>query len=181
MLKKTRRTLVLAGLAALALGVVLLDHGSTTAQSRLQIGGSRSNFGTQQLRGGFMPDPFRVNIRSGGNLDTSRMSLSPGCRGYVTAQPDYILNYVNSASFLRFYFRANASGGPRQGRDTTLVINDARGGWHCDDDGGGNFNPMVSIDNPPSGQYDIWVGTYDGSGQYVDGQLSVTELRSNRP
>lgn len=178
---KTRRTLTLAALAAAALAVVLFDHGSTTAQGRLQIGGSQSNFGTQQLRGGFMPDPFRVNIRSGGSMDTSRMSLSPGCRGYVTAQPDYILMYNNAASFVRFYFRPNNGNGPRRGRDTTLVINDARGNWHCDDDGGGNFNPMVDISNPPSGQYDIWVGTYDGSGQYVDGQLHVTELRSNRP
>ncbi len=172
---------MLAGAALLSALMVLVGQSPSTAQGRLLIGGSRSNFGTNGLRGGFMPDPFNVNIRSGGNIDVSRMSLSPGCRGYVTAQPDYILNYSQAASFVRFYFTSNDQRAPRNQRDTTLVINDARGNWHCDDDGGGNFNPMVDIDNPPSGQYDIWVGTYDGSGQYVDGVLHVTELRANRP
>ena len=171
----------IAALSLLAAGAIFFTHGETIAQARLQIGGSQSNFGSGALRGGFMPDPFTTNIRSGGNIDASRLSLAPGCRGYVTARPDYILNYTNAASFLRFFFRANDASGPRNGRDTTLVINDANGRWHCDDDTGGNFNPMVDIRNPPSGQYDIWVGTYDGSGQYVDGTLAVTELRSQRP
>ena len=178
---RIKRGTFIAALGLLAGGLIFFSHSETIAQARLQIGGSQSNFGRGNLRGGFMPDPFTQNIRSGGNIDTSRLSLAPGCRGYVTAQPDYILNYQNAASFIRFFFRASQAGGPRNGRDTTLVINDANGRWHCDDDGGGNFNPMVDIRNPPSGQYDIWVGTYDGSGQYVAGTLGITELTSQRP
>jgi hypothetical protein len=171
----------LAAVGVLGVAMIFVGVGSSGAQARLEIGGSQSNFGTGNLRGGFMPDPFTVNIRSGGSLNVRNMSLGSGCAGFATARPDYILNYSNSASFLRFFFRPNNQSGPRERRDTTLVINDANGDWHCNDDGGGNFNPMVDISNPPSGQYDIWVGTYDGSGQFVDGRLGITELRSERP
>jgi hypothetical protein len=44
----------------------------------------------------------------------------------------------------------------------------------CNDDYGG-LNPMVEINNPQPGQYDIWVGSYT-SGQYVGGTLKITEL-----
>jgi len=139
----------------------------------LTIGGSSANFGTRNLSGGFMPDPSQVAITSGGSLDSSTMSLSPGCRGFVTRQPDYILNYSNAADFLRFFVRASGSG------DTTLLINDASGNWHCNDDSSG-LNPMVSINNPPSGQYDIWVGSYR-AGENLSSQLFITELRSQTP
>lgn len=171
-MKSTKRwiTGALGTLALVATVAVFAGHG--IAQGRLTIGGSSSNFGRGALRGGFVPDPFTTNITSGGSLDASTMSLAPGCRGFVTAQPDYILNYTSPASFLRFYFRASG--------DTTLVINAGNGRWHCDDDGGGNLNPMVDIRNPPPGQYDIWVGSYR-AGENIRGTLNVTELQSNRP
>jgi hypothetical protein len=74
---------------------------------------------------------------------------------------------------LRFFVRASGSG------DTTLLINDASGNWHCNDDSSG-LNPMVSINNPPSGQYDIWVGSYR-AGENLSSQLFITELRSQTP
>jgi hypothetical protein len=62
--------------------------------------------------------------------------------------------------------------------DTTLVINDAGGNWLCDDDGGNEgLNPAITIASPPSGQYDIWVGTY-AEGQLQDSTLYVSELSS---
>lgn len=160
---------------AMLAAVLMLGVGATVgAQGRLQIGGNRSNFGRTALRGGFMPDPATVNIVSGGSIDSSRMSLSPGCRGFVTRQPDYILDYNNAAGFLRFYATARNNG------DTTLIINDAAGNWHCNDDSNGGLNPMVDISNPPSGQYDIWVGSYRAS-ENINATLHITELRSNHP
>lgn len=170
---KTRRRRFASTLAACVLAVATVAGGGTVmAQSGLLIGGSASNFGRHTLRGGFMPDPWSTQITSGGNLDASGMSLASGCRGYVTRQPDYILDYQNAASFLRFY--ATGTG------DTTLVINDARGGWHCNDDSHGGLNPTVDIANPPSGQYDIWVGSYRAN-ENLRSTLHVTELRSNHP
>jgi hypothetical protein len=60
------------------------------------------------------------------------------------------------------------------GQDTTLIVNTANGTWMCNDDYGGR-NPMVEINNPQPGQYDIWVGSYT-SGQYISGTLRITEL-----
>lgn len=154
---------------ALGVGVVGSD---VIAQSGLRIGGNSSNFGRTILRGGFVPDPWRSVITSGGAIDVSRAGLAPGCRGFVTAQPDYILDYANAANFVRFYFVA--------GGDTTLVINDANGRWHCNDDSHGGLNPTVDISRPPSGQYDIWVGSYRAH-QNIRGNLHVTELRQNHP
>ncbi|HJL19265.1 MAG TPA: hypothetical protein RMH99_26610 [Sandaracinaceae bacterium LLY-WYZ-13_1] len=170
----TTRTRRLAkGIAVAALTLAVAACGSTVvAQTRLLIGGSSSNYGRSTLRGGFMPDPWTTQITSGGGIDSSQLSLASGCRGYVTRQPDYILDYQNAASFLRFY--ATASG------DTTLVINDARGRWHCNDDSHGGLNPTVDISNPPSGQYDIWIGSYRAS-ENIRATLHVTELRSNHP
>jgi hypothetical protein len=53
---------------------------------------------------------------------------------------------------LRFY---NIGGG-----DTGLVINDASGRWHCDDDSHSGLDPEVNIHGAPSGQYDVWVTSY---------------------
>lgn len=168
-----RKTLTITALFAAAMAVALAAS-DVVAQSRLVTGGSRSNFGRGALSGGFMPDPFTTRITSGGNLDVSNMSLASGCAGFVTAQPDYILDYTEARGFLRLYFAAQGGG------DTTLVVNDAAGHWHCNDDSFGGVNPTVDISHPPSGQYDIWVGSYR-AGETVQGTLHVTEMRSRHP
>lgn len=164
-----------AAFAAIAMAfAVLTASGVTFAQ--LRIGGSNSNFGSGVLNGGFMPDPFTVAVTSGataGNdVDASSAGLGSGCRGHLTQQPDYILQYNNARAFLRFYFVGQG--------DATLVINDASGRWHCNDDSWSSLNPTVDIQNPPSGQYDVWVGSYR-AGQNIRGQLFVTELQGNHP
>jgi hypothetical protein len=168
---RRRRFLKTFSAAALAFAMIA-GSGTVVAQSRLLIGGSSSNFGSHTLSGGFMPDPWTTQITSGGSLDASNMSLGSGCRGFVTRQPDFILNYRNAASFLRFYATGNG--------DTTLVINDAAGNWHCNDDSHGGLNPTVDLSNPPSGQYDIWVGSYRAN-ENIRATLHVTELRSRHP
>ena len=58
--------------------------------------------------------------------------------------------------------------------DTTLLINTPGGRWYCDDDGGGEFNPLVTISDPESGRYDIWLGTYNDN--MVQSTLQISEL-----
>lgn len=158
---------VLSILAALLVAATAFAQGP-----RLLIGGTQSNFGRRELRGGFMPDPFTAPVTSGGNIDVAPMSLAPGCRGFVTRQPDFILQYDAPASFLRIYF---AGAG-----DTTLVINDGSNRWHCNDDSYGGVNPTVDINRPARGQYDIWVGSYR-SGEAIRGTLHITEMRTQHP
>ncbi|MBN8614648.1 MAG: peptidase S1 [Deltaproteobacteria bacterium] len=168
-----RSSLVLGIIALLGAGIVSIAPASRgLAQAGLRIGGPSANFGVFTLLGGFMPDPAQYNVTSGGNLDASTLGLAPNCRGFVTAQPDVIVRYQNPRSWIRFFVRAQG--------DTTLVINDAQGRWHCSDDEGGNLNPMVDISGPGGGQYDIWVGSYR-AGQNITGTLHVTELTGNRP
>ncbi len=163
-----RRTI--ASIAAVACLAVVGVHAETGAQTSLRIGGSSSNFGTHRLEGGFVPDPTRIrNIVSGGSHAVASMGLGAGCTGFATRQPDIILQYSDAADFLRLYFEGAG--------DTALVINDGAGNWHCNDDTAG-LNPQVDIRNPPSGQYDIWVSSYEADAN-IRGTLSVTELRSH--
>lgn len=163
------------GKAHIALGVlgaalVLGTHGQSIAQGSLTIGGNAANFGTHQVNAGFMPDPRSFTVTSGGNLNVASMGLGSGCTGFATARPDLIVNY-SGGSFLRFFARASG--------DTALVINGADGSWRCNDDAVGT-NPMVSIENPARGQYDVWLSSYT-SGENIRGQVFITELRNQQP
>ena len=138
------------------------------------MGGSASNFGRFAVTPGFLPDPHDQDVVSGGNLDVRGMNLGPGCLGFATAQPDYIMDLTDTSAFLRVYVTSD------QGEDTTLVINDGRGNWHCNDDSYGGRNPSVDIPNAPAGQYDIWVGSYQ-AGVQAHGTLHITEIQANHP
>ncbi|MFT6821899.1 MAG: hypothetical protein ACJATT_005733, partial [Myxococcota bacterium] len=62
--------------------------------------------------------------------------------------------------------------------DTTLVINDGSGTWHCNDDEEGS-NPVVSVNGPTAGTWDVWVGTYSSGGGSA-ATLRVSEGISGR-
>lgn len=161
------------GMVALLGALVVTGIGSqVTAQSGLQIGGQRANFGRRPVNPGFVPDPISVNIGSRGNIDARALGLGPGCVGYVTRQPDFIINLTRPSSFLRLYVTA--------GSDTTLLVNTANGQWRCNDDSFGGTNPTVDMPNAGAGQYDVWVGSYQ-AGVQARGQLHITELQNNHP
>ena len=132
--------------------------GSTGSGSGISVTG-QPRYGNVSLVGGFTPDPHRVTVMAGGGTDVDDIAGIPSSRaGHIAAdRPDFRLNFTPGSSPLRFASCA--------GVDTTLVINDASGNWHCDDDTEGS-NPVVTLNNPPSGQYDVWIGTYsDGAAQ----------------
>lgn len=121
-------------------------------------------FGTYDLAAGFEPDPFRIDVRAGGNRDAS--SLGAGCAGTIADAPDVRINYAAGEFPFSLTVRSRV--------DTTLVVNDPAGRWICDDDSAGDLDPMLRFERPLSGQYDIWIGVFDGgSGQQA--QLIVTE------
>ena len=164
----------LAGIAGILGLLIVSGYGQTSvAQAGLRIGGAASNFGTRSLAPGFVPDPVRVAIRSGGSIDARTLNLGPGCIGYVTAQPDFILRMTGDSASLKVRFDAPGAtaAGPL---DTTLIVNTARGRYVCNDDTNG-ANPQVSLGGMGAGQYDIWVGSYR-AGAVAPGTLSITEL-----
>ncbi len=126
----------------------------------------RASYGEIYLSSGFTPDPYRVNLTSGGGVDAT--NIASGCVGMVARSPDFQLNY--DASSLPLIFGVTSS------NDTTLVINGPDGRWYCDDDSGDGSNPVMRIPNPPSGIYDVFVGAYGGNGGSA--QLYITELDS---
>jgi len=123
-------------------------------------------YGTHSLEAGFTPDPKEITVSAGGDTAVSSMSLPSNCTGHiVTSQPDVRLNWTAGSSALRIAVCSSA--------DTSLIINDSSGNWHCDDDTEGT-NPVVTMDSPPAGQYDIWVGTYE-DGNPQSAALTISE------
>ena len=147
---------------AIAAAVALFTTGAAVAQDY----SLNPNFGSVSLNSGFQPDPYNVNITAGGSIDASRI----GCAGNISNAPDFRLQYQAGGILPLILSVASSS-------DTTLVINMPNGTWMCDDDSGNGLNPSVYLSNPPSGQYDIWVGTFGGG--YANSVLSVSELSSN--
>lgn len=109
------------------------------------------NSGQVQLRSGFTPDPYTVEVVAGGNQDGSRLPGS--CAGWISDAPDFRLSY--SAGALPLAFRTVSDA------DTTLVVNDPGGNWVCDDDGFGDGDAQVVFRRPASGVYDVWIGTFN--------------------
>lgn len=145
---------VLAAVAALLMA----------APAHAQDPSATATYGEVRLSSGFTPDPHTVNLTAGGSIPASNISSS--CEGSIARAPDYEVTY--QAGSLPLYFYVHASS------DTTLVVNGPDGQWYCDDDSNGEANPQVTYNNPRSGTYDIWVGTYGGG--TTPATLFVSEL-----
>jgi hypothetical protein len=124
----------------------------------------RPSYGTVSLQAGFMPDPHTRVVRAGGD---NYFSGGGGCPGgaYFANAPDYRLNYRAGGLQLAIYVRAPG--------DTALLINDPAGQWYCNDDAQG-LNPGIAFSSPRSGQYDIWVGTYNRA-RVNNSRIYITE------
>lgn len=148
---------------ALLLAAVSLTATQVQAQPNWR---AQPMFGSVNLQAGFQPDPHTVSVRAGG-ADRNSISGS-GCAGYINnAQPDVDLNYQAGRSRLYIYVMSDS--------DTTLLVNDASGSWHCSDDFEGS-HPAVIINNPPTGNYNIWVGTYDRADSGARATVFISEL-----
>lgn len=129
-------------------------------------------FGSVDLASGFQPDPHTHSIAAGGSLDASNLGV-PGCVGSIATAPDYRVNWTAGSGALPLIFSVSSE------TDTTLVINDAGGNWVCDDDGGNaGLNPSITFNQPDSGQYDVWVGTFSADAGIPPSTLHVSELTS---
>ena len=110
-------------------------------------------YGTLNLRVGFEPDPQEVAVEAGGNREAG--PLGQNCVGWIDfSRPDVDLNYAPGQGQYPLYIAAVSQA------DTTIVINDPQGNWHCNDDMEG-LNPGVVFQRPQHGNYNIWVGTLD--------------------
>ena len=135
----------------LVIGVVLLLVGAVVATA--QDWRLEPAFGTVELRAGFSPDPNRTELVAGGNINLDRL----GYWGYVANAPDVDLIYQASSTW-PLVIRAESDA------DLVLLVNAPDGSWHFNDDYPGyGLNPAIVFQNPQSGTYNIWVGTYGSS------------------
>ncbi|WP_372621009.1 hypothetical protein [Falsiroseomonas sp.] len=125
-----------------------------------------ARYATVSLNAGFMPDPHQVGVEAGGELDVSNAGLGADCVGWIDpSRADVTLNYT--AGEFPLYFSATSSA------DTTLVVRDPSGAWHCNDDLAG-LDPGVILQRPPSGEYRIWIGTVE-QGRAQKATLRISE------
>lgn len=132
-------------------------------------------FGAVELAAGFMPDPHVVTISAGGSVDVADAGYGNDCRGFASSAPDYKLSWSGDSTTLQLYFVANTGG-----QDATLIINKPDGTWSCNDDAPSSLNPVITINNPGAGRYDIWVGAYS-QGEFISGELRITEISTTVP
>lgn len=149
--------------SAVLLAALVLGTGAAQAQPNWR---AEPMFGTVNLSAGFAPDPHTVTVRAGGR-DRNSISGS-GCAGYINnAQPDVDLNYEAGRSRLYIYVKSDD--------DTTLLVNTPTNDWYCSDDFEGS-NPAIILNNPSTGNYNIWVGTYDAEGDSPEATIYISEL-----
>jgi hypothetical protein len=141
---------------------------AAAAPALAQDPGAAPSYGAINLSAGFEPDPRVISLSAGGDIAASR--ISAGCAGFITNAPDVRVNY--EAGGLPLILSVDSA------VDTTLVVNAPDGSWRCDDDGGVNgSNPALRFNAPSSGQYDVWIGTYQ-SGAARPARLHVSEVSS---
>ncbi|MBX3430094.1 MAG: peptidase S1 [Hyphomonadaceae bacterium] len=153
--------------AAVAGAAFVFSVGAASAQNWQ----ANPTYGSVQLRSGFQPDPHNIQMTAGGEVN-ARAALGNACPGFIANAPDFDLYWQAGNSGLPLVISADSQA------DTTLVVHTPSGQWLCEDDGGFNgLNPGMRIDNPQSGLYDIWVGTYNGG--YAPATLSISEIVSH--
>jgi serine protease Do len=128
-------------------------------------------YGSASLDEGFVPDPFSVTVRAGGQVDVSAGGYGGSCTGYASESPDFRLNWSGSTEDLRVYFEPDD-----EYEDATLIINTSNGQWWCNDDASDEtLNPAVDLSGMDDGRFDIWVGRYT-QGELMPGTLYISEL-----
>ncbi len=128
-------------------------------------------YGTLNLNVGFEPDPRTVEVDAGGDRQVN--GLAPNCAGWIDfSRPDVDLNYSPGQGQYPLYISAVSQA------DTTIVINDPQGRWHCNDDFEG-LNPGVVFQQPLHGNYNIWIGTLD-SGPTQRATVRISEIPPQR-
>ena len=145
------------------IGTILLSGGASAQNTN-----ATPLYGSTHLESGFRPDPFVVEVQAGGPDSSSELGAE--CAGFISNEkPDYDLSYTAGEYPLGVFVTGDT--------DTTLVINDPAGNWYCNDDHSeaGGRNPGIVFGQPPSGLYNIWVGTYGSGAPIVAVNLVVTE------
>jgi serine protease Do len=151
-------------LIALLLALAGVGAPSLRAQSQPAADGGPTAFLTLNLAAGHPLDPFIVSLNGGGPVDASE--LGEDCVGYISEQPTLLVNWSGETDFVKAFFYSD--------HDPVLVIQTPAGDYLCNDDANDLLlDPVIQIDHPATGEYRLWVGSYD-PGQLLPGVLVLT-------
>jgi len=154
-------------LLALVLATSLVLQAANTA--RAQNLSADPLFGSTNLESGFTSAPYTVEVSPGGT--DAAFNLGESCTGYIRfAQPDFVLSYQAESSPLGVFASSDL--------DITMAINDPAGDWHCNDDHPylSGTNSGIQFSEPLSGDYQIWVGSYESGADSIATLLAITEV-----
>jgi hypothetical protein len=116
------------------------------------------------LAAGFPLDPFLVSVNGGGGVAAS--TFSEECKGFVNDAPTITVDWSGEADFVETFFYSD--------HDPVLLVELPDGSYLCNDDANPLLlDPVVEIDNPQNGRYNIWVGSY-APNQLIPGLLVIT-------
>ena len=116
------------------------------------------------LQAGFPLDPTFVSVNAGGQVDASL--LSSECNGFINTQPVVTVHWAGKAPFVKAFFVSDD--------DPTMVVATPDGQILCNDDANDQLlDPRIRIDNPITGTYKIWLGSYSRN-QLIPGVLVLT-------
>ncbi len=124
-----------------------------------------ATYGEIDLAAGFQS--YSIEMTAKGAIGAT--SLGEGCFLNISDAPDLQVTFEAGGNALVFSVESEFFTS-----DTSLIINLPDGNWACDDDSGSGLNPFLTLENPSSGIYDIWVGSVYGMG-YTDAILTITE------
>ena len=116
------------------------------------------------LQAGFTPDPRTLTMKAGGDIEVDEGVCD---YGYIAESGAMGIEYT--AGSLDLYVYAESDG------DTMLFIETPSGDVLCDDDSYGDLNPLIHIEDPESGLYVVFVGSYS-DGAFQEATLYVSEL-----
>lgn len=156
-----------------ALTLLLATAGVTLAQTEEPAAApveapASSAYVTVDLQAGFALDPFLVSVHGGGEVAAS--TLDEACVGFVTENPVAVVRWAAAEDAtpeeVEVFFYSDG--------DPTLAVQLPDGSFLCNDDAHDNLlDPQVFIPTPASGEYKIWVGSYDEN-QLIPGLLVIS-------
>ena len=146
-------------LLGLAAWVVAMAAGSAATA---QIYSMEPNFGTTRLSAGFAPDPYRIPVTAGGDVD---VSSTMSCVGWITNRPDVRVNYTPGSFTITFQVEAD--------EDTTLIVRAPDDRWFCHYQPEPGKGPHITFNRPVRGDYNVWIGTFDR--ENIEATLLITK------
>lgn len=119
------------------------------------------------LQQGFMLDPYILRVMAGSGQEAAE--LGDDCAGEIGTLPNAVLDWTGETDMLNIFVYSD--------QDAVLVIVTPDGDVFCSDDADGfTLDPIITLEDPAEGNYEIYVGSVGVEEGPLHGILALTEL-----